>query len=117
MAVSEDYPTIDHKVDLLIQVARLAEPVSHKPGSIQLRIGFFDLPKLVSLMGGLNVSDEAQGIPGILGYKVHVLSTSATISYDPKIIPFDFWEAFCEVKAGPPGEQAFRERLRQLIPD
>ncbi len=116
MGLSEGYPTIDQKIDLLIQVARLVEPVKHEPGSIELRIGFFDVPKIVPLLNGMQVAKEAQGIPGILGYKVHILSTSATIAYDPEIIPFDLWSTFCQIKTEPQAEKAFRAHLKQLIP-
>jgi hypothetical protein len=115
MGLSTHYPSTDHMVDLLVKVARLIEPVGHKPGSIELQISFFDLPKLMSLVSGLDVTAEAQGIPGILGYKLHILSTSASIDYDPRIIPFDFWETFCRVKREPPAEHLFRTRLKQLI--
>ncbi len=115
MALSAGYPGIDHIVDLLVNAARLVEQVYHRPGSIKLRMSLFDLPRLISLISGLNVSEEAKGVPGILGYQVHVLSTSATITYDPEIIPFDFWETFCRIRREPQAENLFKTRLKHLI--
>ena len=115
MALLKGYPTTDHIVELLVKAARLVEEVYHKPGTIRLRISFLDLPQLMSLIPRMDVAEEAKGVPGILGYQIHVLSTSATISYDPEVIPFDFWEAFCRVRREPQAENVFKKRLKQLI--
>ncbi len=46
-------------------------------------------------------------IPGLKGYKLSVWSRSATINYDPSVLPVDFW--YRSVRSGKilPSKQSF----------
>jgi hypothetical protein len=104
-------------IDLLVKVARCVEPVEHVGGRITLRVPWSGLPKLLTLLSGIDVDEGARAIPGLMGYEVSTWSLSATIRYDPKVLPADLWNDFCAIRKSSGAETSFRSRLFELIED
>ena len=57
----------------------------------------------------------ARLIPGLKGYEVHAWSLSATILYDPNVLPFELWDDFCSICKNPDAESSFRRRVLSLF--
>ena len=102
-------------IDLLVKVAQCVEPLDHVAGRITLGVSLFTLPTLLTLIGGVDVDQGARSLPGLKGYEVSVWSMSATISYDPRMLPVDLWNDFCSIRDNPDAERSFRERVTSLI--
>jgi len=102
-------------IELLVKIAHYVEPVHHGGGRIKMRVPFSDLPKLVTLVAGIDVDESARSIPGLRSYEVSPWTMSATIRYDPGVLPVDLWNDFCAIKTDPGAETSFRERFLALL--
>jgi hypothetical protein len=115
MGQSEQSPDAEQAVELLKNAARLVERRKHTAGSITLGVRLIDLPRLFTLVDGLNIEKEAARIPGMKGFRLHPWSLSATIEYEPSILPYDLWEDFCRVRQDPSVEAPLLLRLREIF--
>jgi hypothetical protein len=102
-------------IELLVKIAHYVEPVDHGGGRIKMRVPFSDLPKLLALVAGIDVDESVKSIPGFRSYEVSPWTMSATIRYDPSVLPFDLWNDFCAIKTDPVAETSFRERFLALL--
>lgn len=105
----------EQAIEVLLNVAHLVELRDHIPGRIETGVSFSDLPKLLGILLGLDVDRGVQLIPGIKAYEVSAWSLSATITYDPNVLPMDLWDDFCSIKKDPSLEDSLRKRLYALL--
>jgi hypothetical protein len=115
MQQSAHSPDAEQAVELLKNAARIVERRNHTEGRITLGVRLIDLPRLITLVDGLNVEKEAARIPGMKGFRLHPWSLSATIEYEPSILPYDLWEDFCRVRQDPSVEAPLLLRLREIF--
>jgi len=101
-------------VELLVKVARCVEPMDHVAGRITVGVSLFNLPKLLTLVGDMDIDDGARSLPGLKGYEVNAWSLSATILYDPHVLPVELWDDFCSIRNDPIAESSFRKRVLSL---
>jgi len=102
-------------IDLLVKIAQCLELVQHVAGQIRLRVSWSGLPKLLTLLDGIDLNQGARTIPGLKGYDVRAWSMSATIRYDPKVLPSDLWNDFCAIGKHSSAETSFRSRFLELL--
>ena len=102
-------------IDLLVKVAHCVEPVDHVGGRIKMRVSLSNLPKLLALINDTDLDEGARSIPGLKGYEVSAWSMSATIRYDPSVLPLDLWDEFCAIRKNSSAETSFRERFFALL--
>jgi hypothetical protein len=102
-------------IDLLVKVAHCVEPADHVGGRIRLRVSLSGLPKLLTLLRGIDVDEGARTIPGLKGYEVSAWTLSAAIRYDPEVLPEDLWNDFCAIGKKSGAEAAFRSRFLELL--
>jgi hypothetical protein len=102
-------------VDFLLSLAHHVEPLEHVIGRIEMRVPLTHLPSLMTLLSGIDVENGVKSIPGLKGYDVNTWHRSATIRYDPNVLPFDLWNDFCTIKQNPSAETSFRERLLSVF--
>jgi hypothetical protein len=102
-------------VGLLVKVAHCVEPLDHVKGRIRMGVSLFKLPKLLALVGDINLDEDARLLPGLKGYEINAWSLSATILYDPKALPFELWDDFCSIGKNPDAESSFRRRVLSLF--
>ena len=81
-------------VEVLIKLAYFVEPAGHANGKIKARVSLADLPKVLSLVRGVDVDRGLRLIPGLKSYELSVWFRSATIEYDPEVLPSEFWHHF-----------------------
>jgi hypothetical protein len=103
----------EHKIDCLVRLAHCVEPLEHVSGRIKLRVPLSDLASAMPLLGELERG--VGSIPGIKNHEVSVLFRSATIRYDPGVLPLDLWEDFCSIRRNPSAEKSVRDRLRSVF--
>ncbi len=108
-------PDAEQAVELLKNAARLVERRKHTAGCITLGVRLADLPRLFTLVNGLNIEKEVARIPGMKGFRLHPWSLSATIEYEPSILPYDLWEDFCRLRQDPSVEDPLVLRLREIF--
>jgi hypothetical protein len=104
-------------IDSLVSLAKIAKKTEHQPGKIILEISNTQIPKLISMMGGVNIEEEVKSIPGYTNHKIKpgLLKTSLEIDYDPEKIPYDLWESLMEISNAPQAVAAVTDRLRDLF--
>jgi hypothetical protein len=102
-------------IDRLVEIAHCVEPMDHVAGRITMGVSLFNLPKVLSLIVSVDVDQSARSIPGIKGYEVSVWTMSATILYDPDVLPFELWRDFCSMRDNRDAEKSFRDRVVSLI--
>lgn len=102
-------------VETLLKLAHLVEMTDHVKGKVEAKVPFSALGKVMSILQGSDVERSLKLIPGLKGYDVSTWSLSATIKYDPNVIPTDLWDHFCAIKKNPSEEGAVRERLYALL--
>ncbi|MBI5250135.1 MAG: hypothetical protein HY912_11635 [Desulfomonile tiedjei] len=102
-------------VEHLVELAHCVEPVDHVDGRIKMRVPLSSLPKLLTIIGGIDLDQGARSIPGLKGYEVSAWSMSATIRYDPNVMPLALWKDFCAIKKDPHAETSFRQRFLALL--
>lgn len=100
-----------HAIETLLKLAHYVELRDHVRGRIETRVSFSDIPKVLALLQELDADGGLQLIPGLMDYEVSAWSRSATINYDPSILPGDLWDDFCAVSKNPSLEETVRERL------
>jgi hypothetical protein len=106
----------EEAIGVLLKLAHLVEVTGHASGKIETRVSFADLPTVLALLRGVDVDRGLRLIPGLKGYEVSVWSRSATIAYDPTVLPVDFWNHFGTIRKDPSVEGVVRERLHALLP-
>jgi hypothetical protein len=107
----------EEQVNFLVGIARLCHVSENKPGTIGLRFGLTDLPRLSM---SFRVNDPEGEIKRIPGYKSHRIKTRLTgldveIQYDPSIFPYDLWKELASLKSTPSLEPKIREELQSLF--
>ena len=108
-------PDAEQAIELLRKAAHLVERRNHTTGRITLGVRLVDLPRLLTLVDGMNIEKETGRVPGMKGFRVHPWSLSATIEYEPSILPYDLWEDFCRVKEDPSEEDPLVNRLKEIF--
>lgn len=102
-------------LEVLVKVAHCVEPLDHGIGRIRMGVSLFKLPKLLALVGDINADEGASLIPGLKSYEVNAWSLSATILYDPNVLPFELWDDFCSISKNPDAESSFSDRVMKLF--
>ncbi len=102
-------------LELLVKVAHCVKPLDHVSGRIRVGVSLYNLPKLLTLVGDINADESAHFIPGLKSYEINAWSLSATILYDPKVLPSELWDDFCSICTHPDAEASFRERVLSLF--
>ena len=102
-------------IEILLKLAHLVEMTDHVSGKIEAKVPFSSLGKVMAVLQGSDVERGLRLIPGLKGYEVSTWSLSATITYDPAVIPTDLWDHFCAIRKNPSEEGAVRERLYALL--
>lgn len=105
----------EETIELALRIARCVEPGTHVPGRIQMRVSLWNLPQLTALIGDLDVKEATSFVPGLKGYEITAWSLSATIHYDPEVLPFDFWNNLCRVRNDPQAERLVRHKLLSVF--
>ena len=105
----------EQALEVLLKLAHYVELRDHIPGRIETGVSFSDLPKLLGILLGLDVNRGVQLIPGIKDYEVSAWSRSATITYDPNVLPMDLWDDFCAIRKDQSLEGTVRKRLYALL--
>jgi hypothetical protein len=106
---------VEKAIGVLLKLARLVEVTGHSQGRIETRVSFSNLPKVLELLHEVDVDRGLRLIPGLKGYDVSVWSRSATINYDPGVLPADFWHHFGTIRKDPSVEAVVRKRLHALF--
>jgi hypothetical protein len=102
-------------IEILLKLAHLVDMSDRVKGRIEAKVSFSALGKVMSILQGKDVDKGLKLIPGLKGYELSAWSRSATIQYDPNVIPEDLWDQFCAIRKDPSVEGAVRERLYALI--
>lgn len=110
-------PEVQRALDLLFGLAPHVSIVQHAPGTIQLRIAFSALGRLISGLGSLTSSHGGvlNAIPGVKGYTVSAWSLTATVDYDPLLLPPDLWDQLFANNGQGDSVTAVQERLTNLL--
>ncbi|MBK1663897.1 hypothetical protein CKO38_08645 [Rhodospirillum rubrum] len=77
-------------VDLLLRIRPYASIAHHLPGRVRLKIGLGVLGVLKGMPLDLRLADF-RAFQGIGEVRVNMAALSAVVSYDPSIVPNDFW--------------------------
>jgi hypothetical protein len=102
-------------VNVVLRAARIVDLADHVPGRVTLKISLWDLPKLAFLFDGVNLQGTGKRIPGLKGFSVNVLQATATVDYDPSILPPELWEQFGKIRKDPQYEPVFADRLKSVL--
>ena len=98
-------------VEVLIKLAYFVEPAGHANGKVKARVSLADLPKVLSLVQGVDVDRGLRLIPGLKSYELSVWFRCATIEYDPEVLPAEFWHHFFALRQNPSEEWRVRDHL------
>lgn len=115
MTLLESLRESEETIERLLRIARCVEPGTHVPGRIQMRVSLWNLPHLTTLIGDLDITEATSSIPGLKGYEISAWSLSATIHYDPEVLPFEFWNNLCRVGNDPHAEHLVRRTLLSVF--
>jgi hypothetical protein len=102
-------------VNVLTEVARYVDPVKHQNGNIQMSVSFKNLAGLLSVISTIDLDAFKKSIPGLKDYTVSTWTLSATIQYDPDVLPSNLWNEFFRIKSDPAAAQTFRQGLLAVI--
>ncbi len=105
---------VEEAIGILLKLAHLVEVTDHARGRIETRVSFADLPHVLTLLQGIDVDRGMRLIPGLKGYKLSVWSRSATINYDPSVLPVDFWYRFGTIRKDPSVEAVVQNVSRAV---
>lgn len=111
MANGQSVENANRAIDVLVKVSRFVEPVRHVTGKIEMAVSLINISKLATIANGIDIKTEVSRIPGLKRYNVGPWSMSATIYYDPEILPPDIWNDFTSIKKDPGAEHGFRQKL------
>jgi hypothetical protein len=104
-------------IAVLMKLAQYVELLGHVPGRITMSIPLMHLPKLISFLQGVDLDKEVGSLPGYKNHTISLFSRSATIYYDPSVIPYDLWEDYCAIKTRPQFAKAVSDRLWMIFND
>ncbi len=107
----------EQAIEILLQLAHCVELRDHARGRIQTKVSLSNVPKAMGLLQRLDAGGGLQLIPGLKEYEVSAWSQSATIMYDPGVLPFELWTDFCAIRKNPSTEESVRRRLYALFED
>jgi len=102
-------------VSILLKAAHIVDLTEHVPGRVTLKVYLWDLPKLAFIFDGVNPEGKAIRIPGLKDFSVSVLQGTATVDYDPSILPPELWEQFGKIRDDPQYEPVFADRLKSVL--
>lgn len=102
-------------VGLLLAIAPFVQKSAHEPGKIKLSMSLLDLPKLMNLLKGVDLDAKLSQIPGLKKYEVSSWTRTATVTYDPAILPVDLWEDFCRIRDNPEVAPEVEKRLMETF--
>lgn len=105
----------EQAIEALLKLARFVELQDHIRGRIVTRVSFSDIPRVLALLQDVDVNRGLQLIPGLKDYEVSAWSRSATIRYDPTVLPMDLWNDFCTIRNDPSLERTVRKHLYALF--
>lgn len=115
MANGQSFDNANKTIDVLVKVARFVKPVRHVTGKIEMTASLINISKLASITSGIDIKTEVSRIPGLKRYNVSPWSMSATIYYDPEILPPDIWNDFISIEKDPGAEDGFRQKLLLVL--
>ena len=98
-------------VEFLLRLAPHASISDHVPGKIKLKV---ELSGLL-LMGDYDLGSMVRSIPGILKTDAQLLSRSVVITYDPRKLPYELWEALVQIKRDPAHAPRVRAILEKVL--
>jgi hypothetical protein len=115
MSNPKDSGDVTQAVETLIKLARLVDVANAVKGKVEARASFTSLASVMALLRAPALEENLRRIPGVLGYELSAWSRCATINYDPKVIPMDFWDDFRAIREKPEFEDVVRRRLHALV--
>ena len=102
-------------LEILVKAAHCVQPLDHVMGRISMGVSLYNLPKLLALVGAIDLDHGTRLVPGLKSYEINAWSLSATILYDPNVLPFELWDDFCSMSKNPDAESSFRDRVMKLF--
>jgi hypothetical protein len=102
-------------LELLVKVAHCEQALDHVRGRIRMGVSLYNLPKLLALVRDIDLDQGTRLIPGLKSYEINAWSLTATILYDPKVLPFELWNDFGSIGKNPDAESSFRDGVMKLF--
>ncbi|MEW6533861.1 MAG: hypothetical protein AB1473_23735 [Thermodesulfobacteriota bacterium] len=102
-------------VNIALKAAHIVDLADHVPGRVTLKISLWDLPKLAFLFDGVDLQGAPKRMPGLKDFSVNVFQGTATVDYDPSVLPPELWEQFGRIRKDPQYEPVFADRLKSVL--